>query len=211
MLLLLPILAAFASAEVICNPNVPRTALPELASCDYAISYLEYVSATCGSEAIIFTALPAGPSAILLPLSYVGQGPDYTPSSPHWCIILVLWQPRPESRLPPPTLADVFPFDAVVDAAKSIREVCLTEGHGWIPMIGRSWIEPNEWIDVQFGVVTGSDSVDGKFGISGADGGNMTVLLADGSTRTLVPSLFERNNACGGLDRLGSEGLAVLE
>lgn len=211
MFLLLPIFSALTSAEVICNPSIPRTVLPELASCDYAISYLEYISAQCGPWPTILTAQPGGLGAIRLPLAAWGHGPHYTPSTPRWCVILVLWQPRPGSRPPPPTLSDIFYFDAVVQAAKSIREVCFNEGRGWIPMIGREWIEPNAWIDVQFGVVIPPSGGDGEYGKTESTGGNVTVLLADGSNRTVVPSLIDGNDTCGRLIGLESEGSGVLK
>lgn len=60
---------------------------------------------------------------------------------------------------------------------------------------------PNEWVDVQFGVVLGPPSHRRTGNVSEeGQGGETRVLLADGSHRTLTASALSVNDtACGGL------------
>lgn len=133
---------------------------------------------------------------------FVGQGSDYTPPTPVWCALLVLWQPKLSARLPPPTLADLFPFTWLLEAAEAIRDFCWGGGYGMgsIPVLGRTWVLPNEWVDVQFGVVMRPTGFTESLNVSQKKGPETTVLLADGSNMTLTPSTFDRHGlTCGGL------------
>lgn len=134
---------------------------------------------------------------------FVGQGPGYTPPSRIWCTLLILWQPRPSSPMPPPTLADVFPFRRLLEAAEAIRDICWGGSHGTgaAPVLGRMWVLPNEWVDVQFAVSIGPPSIENRRNVSeGRQGGGTRVLLADGSHTTYTASGSSLNNtACSGL------------
>ena len=192
---------SLSTAEVICSSQVPTWALPPIASCNYAIQRLERINNLCGPLPVIWSGLPGGGAAVRLPLMFVGQGPDYTPPSRLWCNIMIMWQPRPGSQAPPPTLSDFFPFRAVLFAAKSIRDVCMVAWPRSPPMLGRAWILPNQWVDVQFGVVVGSQVSDGVHNISTiADDGMVLVQLADGSNRTVLATAVKEDDfTCGKL------------
>ena len=146
---LMPFLwASSSTAEVICNPSVPQNLLPELASCDYALHQLEFEQRRRGHGNIIFSPSAKGAYVYELPSIYVGAGPNYTPAALTWCAILILWQPRPTAK-PPLFDEDVFPFDKVLRAAYDIRNQCLLGKPGKLPQIGREWISPSEFVDVQ--------------------------------------------------------------
>lgn len=171
-------------------------------ACDYALHRLASIAGQCPDEPIIFTAYSSSPDAAHLPLTFVGQGLDYTPSSRIWCVLLVLWQPRPVSRPPPPTLADLFPFSRLLQTAEEIKDVCWGSSPGAVPLptIGRAWVLPNQWVDVQFGVVFGPPSLE-KANVASEEvqRSKMRVLLADGSHKTLnTPAINFLNATCGG-------------
>lgn len=129
-----------------------------------------------------------------------------------WCNILVVWQPRPGSSAPPPTLSDVFPFSAVLYAAYNIRNYCLTPRSGAQPTLGREWILQNEWVDVQFGVVNGPPYLNGVDDKVAVDEGMMTVHLVDGSNRTVVASVLDESQiSCGSLARPGNGSLESIQ
>ena len=97
---LLTLFATLCTAEVICNPRVPPNLIPPLQSCDYAIRRLEVVQQGCGPDPIVFSPTAAGPNVLSLPAIYVGAGPGYTPPTPVWCAIMILWVTFSEPRLP---------------------------------------------------------------------------------------------------------------
>lgn len=211
--LLVPCLCStFITAEVVCNPTLAPQWVPSLGSCNYAIRELEIFGAQCGSLPLIWTAIPGGAGAVRLPLMFTGQGPDYTPPTRIWCIVMVLWQPRPDSPVPPPTLSDLFPFTAVLHAARNIRDVCLS-GWPWSrPTLGRQWIMPNEWVDVQLGFVIGPPFTNKNRHEIGGQRGRMIVHLADGSNRTaIVPALNASHSTCDTLLGLGAGRLRTIE
>ena len=95
ILFLLSFFLPLSFTEVICNPTIPRVLLPTLPSCNYALQRLRAVSAECGPGHMSFSPTVTGPSIIPLPKTFLGGGPDYTPSLPIWCTILLLgslWQ-----------------------------------------------------------------------------------------------------------------------
>lgn len=84
-------------------------------------------------------------------------------------------------------------------------------------MVGREWVEPNQWVDVQFGVVFGPEMVGrgwGNFsggGVVGRGGGKVTVLMADGTSRSVDASALNQVGGCGGMLSLGNETVGVIE
>lgn len=190
------------------------TDFPFSVACNYAIHRLAYVTTQCPFEPTIFTPYSSSSEAVRLPLMFIGQGPDYTPPTPIWCTLLVLWQPKQSARAPPPTLADLFPFTWLLEAADAIRDYCWggNYGLGSIPVLGRTWVLPNEWVDVQFGVVMRPEGFSEKLNVSEKRGPDMTVLLADGSNMTLTASTSDRHDvACGGLLGLKAECSVITE
>ena len=199
--LLIPYLCSkTTTAETICNPDDPPPLVPSVGSCNYAISRLEALCQRCGSLPLIWTGIPAGPGAVNLPLTILGQGPDYQPPTRVWCTLLILWQPRPNSRVPPPTLADFFPINRVLYAAKNIRNMCLMDSPWSLPRLGREWILPNQWVDVQLGYVVAPSY--------GGHGDRVTVHMADGSNQTVNAHPLEAgHDACEDLMNLGRGSL----
>ncbi|KAL9066246.1 MAG: hypothetical protein Q9161_007703 [Pseudevernia consocians] len=214
--LLTALLATLSTAEIICNPNVPPNLVPPLASCDYAIHRLEVMQQQCGTTPMIFSPSAHGPDALALPAVFIGAGPGYTPAAKVWCAIMILWQPRPRAA-PAVDGRDVFRFSKVLGAANGIRDRCLMrDGLGLRRMIGREWVEPNEWVDVQFGGVFGPEVLRGWGNFSGGDGvvgGGMelAVMMADGSNVSVVPSVLNEVGGCGGLLNVGNGTAGMSE
>ena len=103
--------------------------------------------------------------------------------------------------MPPPTLADFFPLSFVVTAARRIRDTCLVEWPWQQRMLGREWIAPNEWVDVQLGVVFGprSSRMGAEVNGSTVDDGVVTVYMADGSNGTVRARVVNDSHfACSG-------------
>ena len=182
-------------AEIICNPNVPYNLIPELASCDYALRQLVTTQQQCGSRNIIFSPSARGAFVHSLPSIFVGAGPDYTPAGDTWCTVLILWQPRPTAR-PPRVDEDIFPFWKILRAAYGIREQCMVGRPGHLPQIGRTWIKPNEFVDVQIAGVFPSEVGDRVSGDALLEGKNMTLILADGSRLEVSSNSFEGGSGC---------------
>ena len=77
-------------------------------------------------------------------------------------------------------------------------------------------MEPNQWVDVQFGVVFGPEAVTGQGNFSGGDwvgggGEELKVMLADGTNVSVVPSAFNEVRGCGGLLSLENETVGTIE
>ena len=193
-LLLLTFAWAITSAEFICNPRVPPPLLPSVASCDYAIRRLEHTDQQRGSGDIIFSPIATEPHGISLPATFLGVGPGYTPVTPVWCIILILWQPRPSAQVPQETF-DVFSFSKILQAANSIRDRCLIRRRGHTPQIGREWVAPHQWVDVQFGGIWGPEITMLKANASNnvLRAGHLTVYIADGTNMTISTSSILRD------------------
>lgn len=82
--------------------------------------------------------------------------------------------------------------------------------------MGREWVEPNEWVDVQFGGVWGPEVLSGEGNFSGGGrvgvgGGKVTGMLADGTNVSVVASVLDEVGGCGGLLRLGNETVGSIE
>ena len=104
----------------------------------------------------------------------------------------------------------MFRFSKVVSAAGEIRDRCLRGGAGRKSMIGREWVEPNQWVDVQFAGVFGPEMVGGWGNLSG--GGNAVVMLADGANSSVVlPSVLNEMGGCRGLVDLGDGTIGEVE
>lgn len=95
---------------------------------------------------------------------------------------------------------DVFPFEKVLQSANSINNECLIRRRGHTPQIGREWIQPHQWVDVQFGGIwdpaytrvlkgNASDNITGF--------GNGTVFLSDGTNMTVTISNLGGWNVTG--------------
>lgn len=207
--ILAALLAPSCLAEVLCNPNVPPSLTPSLQSCDYAIRRLEVIEQLCGMSPIVFSPTAAyAPNVFSLPAIFIGAGPHYTPTTQVWCAIMILWQPRPQVR-PAVEQQDVFRFSMVLKAANEIRDRCLGRGTGRRSMVGREWVEPNQWVDVQFGGVWGPGVVEGQGNSSGGDG--VGVMLADGTNMSIVPSALNEMRGCGGLLSLSNNTVETIE
>lgn len=118
--------------------------------------------------------------------------------TPVWCVILILWQTRPNVHAPQDEF-DVFPFSKILHAANAIRDRCLLRRRGHTPQIGREWILPHQWIDVQVGGIWGPNV--GKLKGNASDNvlgaGDLTVFLADGTNMTISSSMLGRWNVNG--------------
>ena len=202
VLLIVQLCSIIAKADVICNRQLPPSFLPSLGSCQYAIKRLEAINAQCGASPVIWTAQPGGFGAFRLPLMFVGQGPDYTPPSRIWCSVLVLWQPRTGAPMPPPTLTDVFPFSSVLYAARRIVNICLVDRPRSPPGLGREWIMPNEWVDVQTGIILNTAHLQEYHHLPSPEDRSTSVLLADGS-RVNATVIHTSELRCGSITTLG--------
>lgn len=77
-------------------------------------------------------------------------------------------------------------------------------------------MEPNQWVEVQFGGVFGPEAVTGQGKHSSGDGvgvggEELMVMLADGTNVSVVPSAFNEVRGCGGLLSLGNETVGNIE
>jgi len=212
-LLLASLFSTISVAAVVCNPHVPRTLIPELASCDYALRRLEFQQQQCGSRNIIFSPSAQGAFVYNLPSIFVGAGPNYIPTADTWCAIVILWQPRPTARLPPAD-EDAFPFTRILRAAHGIRDQCLVGRPGSLPQIGREWIKPRELVDVQIAGVFRQDIVDNTQKDrhdAALAGKNVTLKLADGTSLDVALDMLKGDMGCGnlitGLERSNSSAL----
>lgn len=199
MLRILPLclLWAHSSAEVICNPQVPPSLLPSVASCAYAMRRLEHTDQQIGPGNTIFSRVATGPHGIFLPATFLGIGPDYMPMTPVWCIIMLLWQPRPAVHLPSEEF-DVFPFGKILQAANNIRDRCLTRRRGHAPQIGREWVQPHQWVDVQFGGIWGPTYKGLLTGnASNILSWDVVVQLSDGANVTIPSSVLRESTLPG--------------
>ena len=151
-----------------------------------------------------------------LPAIFIGAGPGYLPTGQVLCAVIILWQPRPRAQ-PAVEERDVFRFSKVLKAANGIRDLCLEGWMGRRRMIGREWVEPNEWVDVQFGGVSGPEVVKGWGNSSGSDDGvvgrrgELRVILADGTNMSVLPSVFNEVRGCGGLLNLGNGTAGTID
>ena len=109
-------------------------------------------------------------------------------------MVSILWQPKPGVR-PPVTSLDLFPFNKILVAANGIRNFCLQGSEQYHPRLGRAWIGPHDWVDVQFGSVLGPRG----FAINASDfgSGGLTVRMADGSNQTVTSSMLGQSGNCG--------------
>ena len=72
-------------------------------------------------------------------------------------------------------------------------------------MLGREWIMPNEWVDVQLGVVIAPRTLQGESNGSVTENEIVTVHLADRSNETVDALAFNSNQiSCGRLASLGN-------
>ncbi|MCJ1450815.1 hypothetical protein MMC28_001149 [Mycoblastus sanguinarius] len=163
--------------------------LPQLASCNYALHRLELANQACGPENAIFGPVAYGPRGISLPATFIGAGTDYTPITPIWCAILILWQPRPTVQPPSPSALDVFPFSQILQAAYRIRDQCLLGTRERAPQIGREWIEPHQWVDVQYAGVYGVEELRRNWSDAALRGEKMKLSLSDGTNQTVFSSV----------------------
>ncbi len=165
---------------------------------------------------IVFSPSAHGPDVLSLPEIFIGAGPGYLPTEQVWCAIMILWQPRPRAQ-PGVEGRDVFRFSKVLKAANGIRDLCLNGWMGRRSMIGREWVEPNEWVDVQFGGVFGPEVVKSWRNSSSSDDGvvggrgELNVVLADGTNMSVLPSAFNEVRGCGRLLNLGNGTVGTIE
>ena len=193
VLLLLYSFLALVSADVYCSSLIPPYAVPPLESCDAALRALEVAGAECGTGNIIFGPTSSGPRAVRLPAMYIGTG-SQDPMSGLICVISILWQPQRRVR-PPIVWIDIFPFRNIITAAYDIRDQCIKGSEQYHPRVGRAWIEPHNWVDVQFGSVLGPRGLVAN--ASDVGSGALTVRLADGSIQTVTSSMLGQVGDCG--------------
>ncbi len=195
VLLLLSSFLVLVSADVYCNSLVPPYLVPSLESCDAAILTLEQADAQCGTGNIIFGPTATGSRSFHLPALFMGSKPQH-PVSDLICVIYILWQPK-LGVLPPIASIDIFAFRKILLAANMIRDQCIKGNQHFLPRAGRAWIEPHQWVDVQFGSVFGPRGRGLAVNNSDVESGNLTVMLADGSNQTIVPSMLGQIGYCG--------------
>ena len=204
VLLLLSFLT-LVSADVHCSALTPPYLVPPVESCDAALRALEQAGAECGTGSIIFGPNAKGPRSVGLPAMYIGRQP-YIPMSELICVISILWQPKRGVR-PPIAELDIFPFNNILIAAYDIRNQCIEGSQRFHPRLGRAWIEPHNWVDVQFGSVLGPRGL--SINASDVGSGNLTVMMADGSNQTVASSmLLGQIGGCGAVTGL-ENGLGV--
>ena len=201
VLLLLSSFLTLVSASVYCSSLIPPYAVPPLESCDAALLALEQEDAQCGPGNLIFSPTATGARALRLPAVYIGSEP-HAPMSDIICVIYILWQPKLRVR-PPLTPLDLFPFNKILGAAYGIRDQCLKASEQYHPRLGRAWIGPHDWVDVQFGSVLGPRGL----GINASDvgSGDLTVRMADGSNQTFTSSMLGQVGKCGAATGLEDE------
>lgn len=129
-----------------------------------------------------------------------------------WCAVLILWAPRAGARRPGVGQEeDVFPFSRVLGAAGRVRSKCL-DPHGAVGtwrMLGREWVSPRWWVEVQFAGVWGPEVMGMGMGNPSADykaegggrSGMVKVRLADG--RNVSVSAVDGEFAFGGVGGCG--------
>ena len=198
VLLLLSSFLTLVSADVYCSALIPSYAVPPLASCDAAILALEQTGAVCGPGRLIFGPTSSGPLTVRLPVMYIGQQ-DVRSVSELICVISILWQPKPGER-PPTAEFDIFTFSNIITAAYNIRNQCIKRSEHFNTRLGRAYIEPNEWVDVQFGSVLGPRRW--PVNASDAESGGLTMMLADGSNQTFASSMLGQVGGCGAVTGL---------
>ena len=199
VLLLLSSFLALVSADVHCSALVPPYLVPPLESCDAALVALEQAGAECGAGSIIFGPKSRGSRTVGLPAIYIGRQP-YIPMSDLTCVISILWQPKRGVR-PPIADLDIFPFNNILIAAYDIRNQCIEGFETFHPRLGRAWIEPHNWVDVQFGSVLAPRGL--FINASDVGSGNLTVMMADGSNQTVSSSmLLGQIGGCGAVTGL---------
>ena len=187
------IFLALVSADVYCSTLFPPYAVPPLESCDAALRALEQAGARCGRGEIIFGPTSSGPGTVRLPAMYIGSEPQ-VPVSEAVCVISVLWQPKPGVR-PPIAEFDMFTFSNILSAAYSIRNRCMKRSEQYHITLGRAWIQPHQWIDIQFGSVLGPRGL--AINASDVRSGGLTVRMADGSNQTVASSMLGQMGDCG--------------
>lgn len=203
VLLLLSSFLTLVSADVHCTSLIPPYLVPTRASCDAALVALEQAGAECGTGTIIFGPNSKGPRTVGLPAMYIGRQPH---ARELVCVISVLWQPKRGVR-PPIAELDIFPFSNILTAADDIRNQCIEGSQIFHQRLGRAWIEPHNWVDVQFGAVLGPIGL--TTNASDVGSGNLTVMMADGSNQTVASSmLLGQSGGCGAVTGL-ENGLNV--
>lgn len=114
----------------------------------------------------------------------------------------------------------MFPFSKVLGAAERVRGKCLDPrgAVGTWRMLGREWVGPRWWVEVQFagvwgpevmGMGMGDDSAGYEEEIGGGRrSGMVNVILADGTNMSVSAvdgeSAFGGVGGCGGALELGN-------
>lgn len=192
VLLLLSSFSSLVSASVHCSTLIPPHAVPSLESCDAALQALERTNAQCGPDKVVFSPTATGARVVRLPAVYIGS--EQAPTTDLICVISILWQPKPGARRSL-TSVDLFPFGNILDAAYNIRNWCIRSSAHYYPRLGRAWIGPHNWVDVQFGSVLGPRGL--AINASDVGGGGLTVRWADGSIQNVTSSMLGQSGGCG--------------
>ena len=192
LLLLFPLLwGILSSAETICVPASFSGHMPALSSCDAALVKLEDLIVRCGNEKVIVGPTASGAHYIRLPLYYVDDAPSPGTSR---CVVQVTWQPRPRIR-PPVASFDIFYPSVIQRTAFRIRDQCVQGNRFHGPQLGKEWIEPHQWVLVQFGSASVINETTGNF--SDAASGNFSVMWADGTNQTVTDLMFGQTEGSG--------------
>ena len=192
VLLLLSSFFSLVSAYVSCSTLIPPYAVPPLESCDAALRALEQKNTQCGPGNVVFSPAASGARVQRLPAVYIGS--EQAPTTDLICVISILWQPKPGVR-PSLTSVDLFPFSNILDAAYNIRNWCIKSSEVYHPRLGRAWIGPHNWVDVQFGSVLGPRGL--AINASDVGSGGLTVRWANGSNQTVTSSMLGQVENCG--------------
>lgn len=179
--------AILSSAKTYCDPS---DLVPTLASCDRAlIKFGEFVRTAAANK---WTFGPSDSSYLRLPFAVVDPKPDDADGNS--CAIGILWDPRPWSPRPPLPLP-VTELDEVWAAelgrsASRITEKCIkTDGPEQVRQLGHEWIEPLQWVKVDF--------LSGFGNAAGFDGDLITgdANLTTGTNTTVSASIVNEGNS----------------
>ena len=193
----LPILSLFcavlSSADSFCYEDAEIILTP-LASCTRAIGELQTWVEECGAARRDFGPAPVSPGVIPLAQHFI----DPHRSAYVKCAIALLWAPRPNVSPPAPSALDNFYPPAIVNLAFEIMFWCsvsfpYSPGQRYPLKLGYGWIQPHQWVFVDFIQVRGNE---GNSSDLGSRNGNVTVATEFGANSIVDASMFNPST-CG--------------
>ena len=191
----LPILSLYcaflSSAEIICSDS--EIILPTLDSCARALHELSTWVEGCGASPRDFGPVIASPGVIPLPQYFVDPQINVVK-----CGIIISWAPRPSVPPPAPLAVDTFYPTVIVYEAARIMRLCAYSNsqlydQRYPRKLGRAWIQPHQWVLVQFVPLLVNE---GNSGDLGSGNGNVTVMVDNGANTTVDASMINPST-CG--------------